>query len=144
MDLRKVKKLIELLEESGIAEIEIKEGEESVRISRMMPTMQPFAAQMMAPVSAAIPLVSAPPAVAKPDGQVITSPMVGTYYASPSVDSPPFVKIGQTVKVGEPLCIIEAMKIMNPIEADRAGTVLSIMAENGQPVEFEQPLFIIS
>ena len=144
MDLRKVKKLIELLEESGIAEIEIKEGEESVRISRMMPTMQPFAAQVMAPVSAAIPLVSAPPAVAKPDGQVITSPMVGTYYASPSVDSPPFVKIGQTVKVGEPLCIIEAMKIMNPIEADRAGTVLSIMAENGQPVEFEQPLFIIS
>ncbi len=144
MDLRKVKKLIELLEESGIAEIEIKEGEESVRISRMMPAMQPFAAQVMAPVSAAIPLVSAPPAVAKPDGQVITSPMVGTYYASPSVDSPPFVKIGQTVKVGEPLCIIEAMKIMNPIEADRAGTVLSIMAENGQPVEFEQPLFIIS
>ena len=142
MDLRKVKKLIELLEESGIAEIEIKEGEESVRISRMMPAMQPFAAQQMAPVSAAIPL--APPAVAKPDGQVITSPMVGTYYASPSSDSPPFVKIGQTVKVGEPLCIIEAMKIMNPIEADRAGTVLSIMAENGQPVEFEQPLFIIS
>lgn len=144
MDLRKVKKLIELLEESGIAEIEIKEGEESVRISRMMPAMQPFAAQVMAPVSAAIPLVSAPPAVAKPDGQVITSPMVGTYYASPSADSPPFVKIGQIVKVGEPLCIIEAMKIMNPIEADRAGTVLSIMAENGQPVEFEQPLFIIS
>ena len=144
MDLRKVKKLIELLEESGIAEIEIKEGEESVRISRMMPAMQPFAAQVMAPVSAAIPLVSAPPAVAKPDGQVITSPMVGTYYAAPSSDSPPFVKIGQTVKVGEPLCIIEAMKIMNPIEADRAGTVLSIMAENGQPVEFEQPLFIIS
>ena len=144
MDLRKVKKLIELLEESGIAEIEIKEGEESVRISRIMPAMQPFAAQVMAPVSAAIPLVSAPPAVAKPDGQVITSPMVGTYYASPSSDSPPFVKIGQTVKVGEPLCIIEAMKIMNPIEADRAGTVLSIMAENGQPVEFEQPLFIIS
>lgn len=142
MDLRKVKKLIELLEESGIAEIEIKEGEESVRISRMMPAMQPFVAQQMAPVSAAIPL--APPAVAKPDGQVITSPMVGTYYASPSADSPPFVKIGQTVKVGEPLCIIEAMKIMNPIEADRAGTVLSIMAENGQPVEFEQPLFIIS
>ncbi len=144
MDLRKVKKLIELLEESGIAEIEIKEGEESVRISRMMPAMQPLAAQVMAPVSAAMPVVSAPPAVAKPDGQVITSPMVGTYYAAPSSDSPPFVKIGQTVKVGEPLCIIEAMKIMNPIEADRAGTVLSIMAENGQPVEFEQPLFIIS
>ena len=144
MDLRKVKKLIELLEESGIAEIEIKEGEESVRISRMMPAMQPLAAQVMAPVSAAMPVVSTPPAVAKPDGQVITSPMVGTYYSAPSSDSPPFVKIGQTVKVGEPLCIIEAMKIMNPIEADRAGTVLSIMAENGQPVEFEQPLFIIS
>lgn len=141
MDLRKVKKLIELLEESGIAEIEIKEGEESVRISRMVP-MQPTV-QMMAPPSP-LAAMNASPAPVKPDGQVITSPMVGTYYASPSPDAPPFVKIGQTVSVGEPLCIIEAMKIMNPIEADRAGTVLSIMAENGQPVEFEQPLFIIS
>ncbi len=143
MDLRKVKKLIELLEESGIAEIEIKEGEESVRISRMPPAMQ-TAPILAAPVVAQAPLPSPPPVVAKPDGTVITSPMVGTYYASPSPDAPPFVKVGQTVKVGEPLCIIEAMKIMNPIEADRAGTVLSIMAENGQPVEFEQPLFIIS
>ncbi len=143
MDLRKIKKLIELLEESGIAEIEIKEGEESVRISRMLPAIQ--AAPMMLAASAGqAPLPNPPPTPAKPDGQVITSPMVGTYYASPSPESPPFVKIGQTVKVGEPLCIIEAMKIMNPIEADRAGTVLSIMAENGQPVEFEQPLFIIS
>jgi acetyl-CoA carboxylase biotin carboxyl carrier protein len=143
MDLRKVKKLIELLEESGIAEIEIKEGEESVRISRMPPAMQ-AAPVLAAPLAAQAPLASSPPVIAKPDGQVITSPMVGTYYSSPSPDAPPFVKIGQTVKVGEPLCIIEAMKIMNPIEADRAGTVLSIMAENGQPVEFEQPLFIIS
>jgi acetyl-CoA carboxylase biotin carboxyl carrier protein len=143
MDLRKVKKLIELLEESGIAEIEIKEGEESVRISRMLPPAQ--APQMMAPTAAPTAMPSpAPPVIAKPDGQVITSPMVGTYYASPSPDAPPFVKVGQTVNVGEPLCIIEAMKIMNPIEADRAGTILSIMAENGQPVEFEQPLFIIS
>ena len=145
MDLRKVKKLIELLEESGIAEIEIKEGEESVRISRMPPAV-PAGAQIMAPTTpVSLPSPSlGPPVIVKPDGQVITSPMVGTYYASPSPDAPPFVRIGQTVKVGEPLCIIEAMKIMNPIEADRAGTVLSIMAENGQPVEFEQPLFIIS
>lgn len=151
MDIRKVKKLIELLEESGIAEIEIKEGEESVRISRMMsnmamPTMhtvqvaQPAAAP--APVAAAAPL--APAAPAKPDGHVVASPMVGTYYASPSPDSPPFAKVGQSVKVGDPLCIIEAMKIMNPIEADKAGTVMAILAENGQPVEFEQPLFIIN
>jgi len=151
MDLRKVKKLIELLEESGIAEIEIKEGEESVRISRMVPGVQAVPVTMSVPTSplaasggtpVAGPSVPATPA--KPDGHVITSPMVGTYYASPSPDAPAFVKVGQTVKAGDPLCIIEAMKIMNPIEADRAGTVVSIMAENGQPVEFEQPLFIVA
>jgi acetyl-CoA carboxylase biotin carboxyl carrier protein len=152
MDIRKVKKLIELLEESGIAEIEIKEGEESVRISRMMsgmamPTMHTVqvAPQAQAPAPAAAsapaPVTAAP---AKPDGHVVPSPMVGTYYASASPDSPPFVKVGQSVKIGDTLCIIEAMKIMNPIEADRAGTVISILAENGQPVEFEQPLFIIN
>jgi acetyl-CoA carboxylase biotin carboxyl carrier protein len=150
MDIRKVKKLIELLEESGIAEIEIKEGEESVRISRLMsgvqmPTMHTVA---MAPSAAPAPVAPAAapvaPAPAKPDGHVVASPMVGTFYMSPSPDSPPFVKVGQAVKIGDPLCIIEAMKIMNPIEADRAGTVVSILADNGQPVEFEQPLFIIN
>ena len=138
MDLRKVKKLIELLEESGIAEIEIKEGEESVRISRLPGVAAP-AVQMMTPAAA----VATPPAPAKPDGHVMTAPMVGTFYHSPTPDSPAFVKVGDKVKVGDPLCIIEAMKIMNPIEADRAGTVLSILVENGQPVEFEQPLFIL-
>jgi len=151
MDLRKVKKLIELLEESGIAEIEIKEGEESVRISRgpssgtMMHVMA--APSMVAPMHQVAPPPPTPaislPA-SQPDGHVVTSPMVGTFYASPSPDSPPFVKVGQVVKIGEPLCIIEAMKIMNPIEADRTGTVTAVLAENGQPVEFEQPLFIIS
>lgn len=148
MDLRKLKKLIELIEESGIAEIEIKEGEESVRISRLgsgVPVMAPTPAS---PVPAAValtaqpaPTVSSPP---PPDGHVLTSPMVGTFYAASSPNAQPFVKVGQAVKVGDTLCIIEAMKIMNPIEADRAGTVVSVMAENGQPVEFEQPLFIIA
>ena len=150
MDLRKIKKLIELLEESGIAEIEIREGEESVRISRMFAGTQAVmtaapvhvapTAPTPAPAAAAAP-VTAP---ATPDGHVVTSPMVGTFYASPSPDAPAFARVGQVVKVGDPLCIIEAMKIMNPIEADRAGTVVSVMVENGQPVEFEQPLFIIS
>ena len=151
MDLRKIKKLIELLEESGIAEIEIREGEESVRISRVFPASGPTIATVMptpvvAPAAAAshAPPVATTAAPVTPDGHVVTSPMVGTFYASPSPDAPAFARVGQVVKVGDPLCIIEAMKIMNPIEADRAGTVVSVMAENGQPVEFEQPLFIIS
>ena len=149
MDLRKIKKLIELLEESGIAEIEIREGEESVRISRVFPTGGPATATVMpAPVVAHAPPPShVPPAASAPptpDGHVVTSPMVGTFYAAPSPDAAAFARVGQVVKVGDPLCIIEAMKIMNPIEADRAGTVVSVMVENGQPVEFEQPLFIIS
>jgi acetyl-CoA carboxylase biotin carboxyl carrier protein len=150
MDIRKVKKLIELLEESGIAEIEIKEGEESVRISRMMSGMPMPAMHAVhvapppAPAPAPVTPTAAPAPAAKPEGHVITAPMVGTYYASPSPDAPAFVKVGQSVKVGDPLCIIEAMKIMNPIEADKAGTVVSILADNGQPVEFEQPLFVIS
>lgn len=151
MDLRKIKKLIELLEESGIAEIEIREGEESVRISRVFPASGPTIATVMPPpvvapaaaASHASPVATAAAPVT-PDGHVVTSPMVGTFYASPSPDAPAFARVGQVVKVGDPLCIIEAMKIMNPIEADRAGTVVSVMAENGQPVEFEQPLFIIS
>jgi acetyl-CoA carboxylase biotin carboxyl carrier protein len=154
MDIRKVKKLIELLEESGIAEIEIKEGEEAVRISRM-PTGSAVV-HPMAPIGAAMPPHAAPaegpkiaPAAAedaarpKPNEHVVTAPMVGTFYASASPGAKPFVDIGDEVKVGQVLCIIEAMKMMNQIEADRAGRVTSIMARNGDPVEFGQPLFVI-
>ena len=147
MDIRKVKKLIELLEESGVAEIEIKEGEESVRISRG-PVMayQPMPMGMQAPMMAqpqAAP-VAVPVVAAEPAGNLIKSPMVGTFYMSSSPDSAPFVKVGSSVKVGDTLCIIEAMKIMNPIEAEVAGVVSAILADNGRPVEYEQPLFIIS
>ena len=150
MDIRKVKKLIELLEESGIAEIEIKEGEESVRISRGGPGfVQPNPIQTPQPL--AIPH-SPPPQVAatriedtppEQEGHPINAPMVGTYYSAPTPDSNDFVKVGQTIKVGDTLCIIEAMKIMNPIESDTAGKVTAVLVENGQPVEFEQPLFIV-
>lgn len=147
MDIRKVKKLIELLEESGIAELEIKEGEESVRISRYS-TAAP-AMQMAAPVAAAPAAATAPaavavvPAVADMSGQQIKSPMVGTFYSSASPTSAPFVSEDQKVKVGDTLCIIEAMKMMNQIEADKSGTIRSIMVDNGSPVEFDQVLFII-
>ncbi|HEY4210456.1 MAG TPA: acetyl-CoA carboxylase biotin carboxyl carrier protein [Steroidobacteraceae bacterium] len=154
MDIRKIKKLIELLEESGIAEIEIKEGEEAVRISRM-PTgaaammahpMHHFAA-LPAPAPMEAPKAAAPAEVAapkpKPNEHVITAPMVGTYYASPSPGAKAFVEIGDEVKVGQVLCIIEAMKMMNQIEADKGGRVTSIMARNGDPVEFGQPLFVV-
>ena len=153
MDIRKVKKLIELLEESGIAEIEIKEGEESVRISRgAQPLAAPVAQNtqaVSAPTAAPTPPVDTEPSpsasipLAESTGQEINAPMVGTFYSAPSPDSEPFVKVGQTVRVGDPLCIIEAMKIMNPIESDRAGTITAILVENGQPVEFEQPLFVV-
>lgn len=145
MDIRKVKKLIELLEESGIAEIEIKEGEESVRISRhgQAPT---YAAPLPAPVAAA-PVIAAAPAVDEPaglpSGHQVKSPMVGTFYRSPSPGTPEFVKIGQNVNVGDTLCIIEAMKILNQIEADKSGVVKAALVENGQPVEYGEPLFII-
>jgi len=151
MDIRKVKKLIELLEESGIAEIEIKEGEEAVRISRL-PTGA-FATHAM-PLPAHAPAHSvaapAPPAVAeapaakpRPNEHVVTAPMVGTFYAAPTPGAKAFIEIGDEVKVGQVLCIIEAMKMMNQIEADKAGRVTSIMAKNGDPVEFGQPLFVI-
>jgi acetyl-CoA carboxylase biotin carboxyl carrier protein len=155
MDIRKVKKLIELLEESGIAEIEIKEGEEAVRISRMpagmtMPQMYTPTFSMPAPVqNAGAPALAAPVAEAapaaksKPNEHVVTAPMVGTYYSAPSPGAKQFVEIGDEVKVGHVLCIIEAMKMMNQIEADKAGRVASIMAKNGDPVEFGQPLFVI-
>jgi acetyl-CoA carboxylase biotin carboxyl carrier protein len=151
MDIRKVKKLIELLEESGIAEIEIKEGEEAVRISRLpsgsYATHVPVAA-LPSPVhsSVAAPAVAAreePPAKPRPDEHVVTAPMVGTFYAAPTPGAKAFVEIGDEVKLGQVLCIIEAMKMMNQIEADKAGRITSIMAKNGDPVEFGQPLFVI-
>jgi acetyl-CoA carboxylase biotin carboxyl carrier protein len=148
MDIRKIKKLIELLEESGIAELEIKEGEESVRISRQTNPQiyAPAQTMMPAPVTAAsAPAAAAAVEVAAPEmtGHRIKSPMVGTYYASPSPTAPPFVKVGQKVNVGDTLCIIEAMKMMNQIEADKSGTIRQTMLENGQPVEFDQELFVI-
>lgn len=147
MDIRKIKKLIELLEESGIAELEIKEGEESVRISRQSAATQFAAAAapvMPSPTMAAAPTADSEPAAAEEStGHRIKSPMVGTFYAAPSPTSGPFVKVGQKVNVGDTLCIIEAMKMMNQIEADKAGTVRQILIENGQPVEFDQDLFIL-
>ena len=156
MDIRKIKKLIELLEESGIAEIEIKEGEEAVRISRMptgnaamhgMPTYaMPMAAPVAAPAQAAsapAPALEAPAARPRANEHVVTAPMVGTFYSAPSPGSKSFVEIGDEVKVGQTLCIIEAMKMMNQIESDKAGRVTSIMARNGDPVEFGQPLFVV-
>jgi acetyl-CoA carboxylase biotin carboxyl carrier protein len=149
MDIRKVKKLIELLEESGIAEIEIKEGEEAVRISRMptgaYATHAPAPMMMPAPV-AAVPAIAAPveaPAKPRANEHVVTAPMVGTFYAAATPGAKAFVDIGDEVKVGQVLCIIEAMKMMNQIEADKGGRVTSIMAQNGDPVEFGQPLFVI-
>ena len=152
MDIRKVKKLIELLEESGIDELEIKEGEESVRISRhsKTPAAQQFyapapmaAAPVAAPVAAAAPVAEAAAAAPALKGTVIRSPMVGTFYRKPSPTSPNFAEVGQTVKKGDTLCIVEAMKMMNHIEAETSGTIESILVENGQPVEYDQPLFTI-
>ena len=153
MDIRKVKKLIELLEESNIGEIEIKEGEESVRISRY--GNQPAApvayaapapvAPASAPAPAAAPAAEvAAPAAAPVADNAVLSPMVGTFYRSPSPEAPSFVEVGQTVRVGDVLCIVEAMKMMNQIEADRAGTVTAIHVENGEAVEFDQPLISVS
>ena len=149
VDIRKVKKLIELLEESGVAEIEIKEGEESVRISRgpvmaYQPMAMPMQATSAAPIASPAAVPAAVVVAPEPAGNIIKSPMVGTFYLAPSPDSAPFVKVGQVVKVGDTLCIIEAMKSMNPIEAEVSGVVSAILADNGHPVEYEQPLFVIS
>jgi acetyl-CoA carboxylase biotin carboxyl carrier protein len=148
MDIRKIKKMIELLEESGIAEIEIKEGEETLRIARVLPAAQ-VPAQVVAAVPAPAP-APAPVAAAEPAGlvpnageHVVTAPMVGTYYSSPSPGAKQFVEIGDEVEPGQVLCIIEAMKMMNQIESEKGGTVKAILAKNGEPVEFGQPLFII-
>jgi acetyl-CoA carboxylase biotin carboxyl carrier protein len=149
MDIRKVKKLIELLEESGISEIEISEGEESVRISRYPKPgtvmAAPVAAPAPAPVAAATPAVgpAAPTPPAPVRGQQVTAPMVGTFYSGPAPGSKPFVEIGTEVKPGDTLCVIEAMKMMNQIESEFAGRVVSVLVENGSPVEFGQPLFVI-
>ncbi|VAW69095.1 Biotin carboxyl carrier protein of acetyl-CoA carboxylase [hydrothermal vent metagenome] len=151
MDIRKIKKLIELLDESGIAEIEIKEGEESVRISRqqttvaapMVPQQFMAAPAMAAAVPAAAPAADEPAAEPEISGHKITSPMVGSFYRSASPGATPFTDVGQTVSEGDTLCIIEAMKILNQIEADKSGKVKAILVDDGQPVEFGQPLFII-
>ena len=154
MDIRKVKKLIELLEESNIGEIEIKEGEESVRISRNHGQSVAYSAPV--PMSAMAPPVpaAAPPALAEPapaqeseavatNGHIVKSPMVGTFYRAPSPGSPSFAEVGQHVKVGDVVCIVEAMKMMNQIEADKAGVIEAVLVEDGQPVEFDQPLVTI-
>ncbi|WP_411359620.1 acetyl-CoA carboxylase biotin carboxyl carrier protein [Pseudidiomarina salilacus] len=152
MDIRKIKKLIELVEESGIAELEITEGEESVRIHRGGAHAAPmhYQAAPMQMAQAPAPAAPAPaPAAAEPaaepelSGHIVRSPMVGTFYAAPAPGASDFVSVGQQVKAGDTLCIVEAMKMMNQIEADKGGVVKQILVENGEPVEFDQPLFII-
>ena len=151
MDLRKLKTLIELVESSGIAELEISEGEEKVRITRSFPGHpSPTAGSGPAPSpttllvpSNGVPVSPVPAPVAGTEGHVVKSPMVGTFYRSASPGAKPFVEVGDTVQIGDPLCIIEAMKLMNEIEADKAGTVKAILVENGQPVEYGQPLIVI-
>ena len=155
MDIRKIKKLIELVEESGISELEISEGEESVRISRAAPAasfpvmQQAYAAPMMqqpaqsnAAAPATVPSMEAP-AAAEIRGHIVRSPMVGTFSRTPSPDAKAFIEVGQKVNVGDTLCIVEAMKMMNQIEADKSGTVKAILVESGQPVEFDEPLVVI-
>ena len=148
MDLRKLKKLIDLVQESGIAELEITEGEEKVRISRAgnavqtaVMTMPQATPMMAAPPAAALP--ATPEAPAEPEGHVVKSPMVGTFYRSSAPGAKPFVEIGQSVNAGDTLCIIEAMTLLNEIEADRDGVIKAVLVENGQPVEYGQPLFVI-
>jgi acetyl-CoA carboxylase biotin carboxyl carrier protein len=150
MDLRKLKKLIDLVQDSGIAELEITEGEEKVRITSTMPNSQPIYAQ--APMMHAMPAPAAPavvvapvaaPVDVQPEGHVVKSPMVGTFYRTPSPGAKSFCEVGQSVGAGDTLCIIEAMKLMNEIEADVGGTIKAILVENGQPVEYGEPLFII-
>ena len=157
MDIRKIKKLIELVEESGIAELEISEGEESVRISRApvntgfpvmqqayaAPVMQQPAPALSGAVAPAAPATAAEPAAAQISGHIVCSPMVGTFYRTPSPDAKAFCEVGQKVNVGDTLCIVEAMKMMNQIEADKAGVVKAILVESGQPVEFDEPLVVI-
>jgi acetyl-CoA carboxylase biotin carboxyl carrier protein len=155
MDIEKIRELLKLVEESGIAEIEINEGDDSVRIARVLPSNQTvMAPQAMPPQyvmsgdaqppSGEAAPASAAPETDLPEGHVISAPMVGTFYSSPSPDSPAFVAVGTEVSEGATLCIIEAMKVMNQIEADKSGKISAVLVENGQPVEFGQPLFVIS
>lgn len=149
MDIRKIKKLIELLHDSDVHEIEIKEGEEAVRITRTsaapvaMTTVAAPVPTSIAPPAATPPAAAAEPAADIVSGHQVLSPMVGTFYSSPNPDAPAFAPIGKTVKVGDPLCIVEAMKMMNQITADTSGVVKAVLAEDGDPVEFDQPLFVI-
>ena len=151
MDLRKLKKLIDLVEESGIAELEITEGEEKVRISRNNSSNAPATATVTqvaapatsAPAGAGAPAVAGEPVAAAPEGHVLKSPMVGTYYRAPTPGAKAFVEVGQTVNEGDTVCIIEAMKLLNEIEADRSGVIKAILVENGQPVEYGHPLMVI-
>ncbi len=151
MDIRKVKKLIELLEESGIAEIEIKEGEESLRISRGVIAGNVIQSQPAATIPAAAPVLAssapsaetAPPEPQLPTGHTVKSPMVGTFYRAPAPGAKNFVEVGDSVSVGDTLCIVEAMKMMNQIESDKAGVIKSILIDEAQPVEFDEPLFVI-
>jgi acetyl-CoA carboxylase biotin carboxyl carrier protein len=149
MDLRKLKKLIDLVQESGIAEIEITEGEERVRIARggavsvTHPTTSAAAPPVAPPAGAPAPAVAPPAAEAAQEGHIVKSPMVGTFYRAASPEAKPFVDVGSTVKAGDTICVLEAMKLMNEIEADAAGTIKAILVENGQPVEYGQALFII-
>jgi acetyl-CoA carboxylase biotin carboxyl carrier protein len=151
MDLRKLKKLIDLVEESGIAELEITEGEEKVRITRTNPNAQmpqfvmhnPAPQTIAAPAAASAPAAAASAEPAAPEGHVVRSPMVGTFYRSSSPGAKPFAEVGQSVNSGDTLCIIEAMKLLNEIEADQGGVIKAILVENGQPVEYGEPLFVI-
>jgi acetyl-CoA carboxylase biotin carboxyl carrier protein len=150
MDLRKLKKLIDLVQESGIAELEITEGEERVRIARggavsvtPLAAAQPLAAAAVPAAAPAAPAAATVQAATEPEGHVVKSPMVGTFYRAPAPDAKPFVDVGATVKEGQTVCVVEAMKLMNEIEADASGTIKAILVENGQPVEYGQALFII-
>lgn len=152
MDLRKLKKLIDLVEESGIAELEITEGEEKVRISKSATSAQAAVAQTVTTATQQAPVISSQaaaspqqpqPADAIPEGHVVKSPMVGTFYRSSAPGAPAFVEVGQTVKEGETLCIVEAMKLLNEIESDKSGVIRAVLVENGQPVEYGEPLFVI-
>jgi acetyl-CoA carboxylase biotin carboxyl carrier protein len=147
MDLRKLKKLIDLVEASGIAELEITEGEEKVRIAKSIagaPMMMSHAPQMMQAAPVAAPVVAAPVEDAVPEGHIVRSPMVGTFYRAPAPGSKNFAEVGQSVNAGDTLCIIEAMKLLNEIEADQGGVIKAILVENGQPVEYGEPLFVIA
>ena len=147
MDLRKLKKLIDLVEASGIAELEITEGEEKVRIAKSIagaPMMMHAPQMMQAPAPAVAPIVAAPVEDAVPEGHIVRSPMVGTFYRAPAPGSKNFSEVGQSVNAGDTLCIIEAMKLLNEIESDQGGVIKAILVENGQPVEYGEPLFVIA